>query len=89
MDTIQILLIAWGVVTALLVCVWIYRGALANREEDQIFLNASGESMAREQRAVVSRIEKLTKPIATLAILSGLLLIAMAGLWAWQSFQRF
>lgn len=89
MDTIEILLVAWGVVTALLVCVWIYRGALANREEDQIFLNASGESMAREQRSVVSQIEKLTKPIATLAVLSGILLIAMAALWAWQSYQKF
>jgi hypothetical protein len=89
MDTIQILLIAWGVVTAALVCVWIYRGTLENREEDQIFLNASGESMAREQRAVVSRIERLAKPLVTLAILSGLLLIAMGALWAWQSYQRF
>ena len=51
MGSLQMLLLAWGVVTAILVCMWIYRSALENREEDQIFLDAAGDSMAREQRA--------------------------------------
>ena len=46
------LLVAWGVVTAILVVVLVYRSTLETREEDQIFLDAAGESMASEQRAL-------------------------------------
>jgi hypothetical protein len=89
MGTLQMLLMAWGLVTAILVCVWIYRSALENREEDQIFLDAAGESMAREQREIVARIEKLSRPITALMVLSGLLFVTMAGMWVWHSIQSF
>ncbi len=89
MGMLQMVLIAWGVVTAILVCVWIYRSALENREEDQIFLDAAGDSMAREQRLIVARIEKLSRPIMALMVLSGVLLVTMAGMWIWQSVQSF
>jgi hypothetical protein len=89
MGTVQMLFLAWGVVTAILVCMWIYRSALENREEDQIFLDAAGDSMARDQAALVARIEKLGRPIMALMIASGALLVSVAGLWAYQSLQSF
>jgi hypothetical protein len=89
MGTVQMLLLAWGIVTAILVCMWIYRSALENREEDQIFLDAAGDSMARDQAALVARIEKLGRPIMALMIASGALLVSVAGLWAYQSLQSF
>lgn len=89
MGTVQMLLMAWGVVTAILVGFWIYRSALENREEDQIFLDAAGESMAREQREIVARIEKLSRPITALMVLSGVLFVTMAGMWVWHSIQSF
>jgi hypothetical protein len=67
----------------------IYRSTLETREEDQLFLDAAGESMASEQRALVARIEKLSRPIVALIVVSGSLLTAMAGLWLWQGFQNF
>jgi hypothetical protein len=89
MSALQMLFLAWGVVTAILVCMWIYRSALENREEDQIFLDAAGDSMAREQAALVARIEKLGRPILALMIVSGALLVSVAGMWAYQSIQSF
>jgi len=89
MGTLQMLLLAWGVITAILVCMWIYRSALENREEDQIFLDAAGDSMARDQAALVTRIEKLSRPIMALMVVSGLLLVSMGGLWIYQSIQSF
>ncbi len=89
MGIVQMLLLAWGVVTAILVCVWIYRSALENREEDQIFLDAAGDSMARDQAALVARIEKLSRPILALIVLSSVLLVSMAWLWVYQSIQSF
>jgi hypothetical protein len=89
MGRLEMLLLAWGVVTALLVCIWIYRSALENREEDQIFLDAAGESMARDQAALVARIERLNLPILVLMVLSGGLLLTTAGFWVYQSIQSF
>ena len=83
------LFVFWGVVTGVLVCVLIYRSALETHEEDQIFLDAAGESMASEQRALVARIERLSRPITALIVVSGSLLVAIAGLWLWQGFQNF
>jgi len=83
------LLVAWGVVTAILIFVLIYRSMLENREEDQIFLDAAAQSMANEQRALVSRIEALSKPITALIVVSGVLLVTVAGLWLWQGFRSF
>jgi len=88
-NTLYVVLIAWGVVTAVLVIALIYRGTLETREEDQIFLDAAGESMASEQRAIVARIQKLSKPITALVVLSGLLLVLTAGLWLWEKLQSF
>lgn len=88
-NTLPALLIVWGVVTAALVCVLIYRSTLAAHEEDQIFLNSAGEAMAREQRALVARIERLRRPIAALTVVSGALLVMLAVAWLWQGYRSF
>lgn len=89
MEVLQMLLIFWGVVTAALICTLIYRSALETHEEDQIFLDAAADSMAREQRDIVARLEKLSRPITALWVLSGGLLVVIAGVWLWRGFQNF
>jgi hypothetical protein len=84
-----VLLVAWGVVTGVLICFLIYRGTLESHEDDQIFLDAAGESMASTQREIVARIERLSRPITLLIITSGVLLLIVAGLWLWQGFKNF
>jgi len=93
MDTVQTallgLLAVWGTVTMALVCALVYRGTLQNHEEDQIFLCPGEELIAAEQRSLVARIERLSRPIKTLEIASGALLAVMAVLWGWQVFNKF
>jgi hypothetical protein len=88
-SSVILLLLAWGVVTAVLVIFLIYRGTLETREEDQIFLGSAEEGMANEQRVLVARIEKLSRPIMALIVLSSALLAATAGVWLWQAFKSF
>jgi Tfp pilus assembly protein PilN len=88
-STMFVLIVAWSIVTVALILMWIYRSTLENREEDQIFLDAAQESMAREQRAIVARIERLSKPITSLIVISGALLLVIAGIWLWQGFKNF
>jgi hypothetical protein len=93
MDTMHLvlyaLLITWGAVSVILVCALIYRSMLESHEDDQIFLDAAGDSMAREQRLLVARIEKLNRPITSLIVASSALLLVTGGLWVWQMLKTF
>ena len=75
---------AWGLVTAVLIIVLIYRSTLVTHEETQIFLDAAEKSIANEQLEVGSKIDRLSRPITILLVLSGTLLVVIAGVWLWQ-----
>jgi hypothetical protein len=87
--TIVDILLVWGVVTAILVALIVYRGTISNREDDQVFLDSAGESRAREQREIVARIEKLGAPIKLLTIFSVILLLIAGGAKLYEGFQSF
>jgi hypothetical protein len=80
---------AWGVVTAVLMVFILYRRALSAREDDQLLLGAREQHVAADQRAMFRKISGTTAPIITLAVLSGLLLIASVGLWLYQGYRSF
>jgi hypothetical protein len=84
-----ILLAVFGVVVAVLIFVVLYRGTLENHEDDQIFVDAAMQSMAREQSALVARIEKVSRLVRMLYVLSGALLLIIAVLWVWQGLKSF
>ncbi|HXA56071.1 MAG TPA: hypothetical protein VNU84_01460 [Candidatus Acidoferrum sp.] len=88
-NVIYVLLAVWGVVTVVLICLMMYKSALENREEDQLFLDAAQQHIASEQRLIVQRIEKLHRPLMALMIVSGVLLAIVAGLWVYQGFENF
>jgi hypothetical protein len=88
-DFLIMLMVAWGAVTAALVCLLIYRGTLEAHEDDQIFLDAAGDSMAAEQRTIVAKIDKLSRPISMLVIASVGLLVVAGAIWGWEAYQRF
>jgi hypothetical protein len=87
--TLFTLLVGWAVVTTVLICMLIYRAMLGAHEEDQIFLDKAGESMAQEQRLIVARIERLGTPIKLLITASIVLLLIIAGIWLWRGFKNF
>jgi len=83
------LLIAWGIVTTIFLMLLIWRTLLASHEDDQIFLDAAQEHLAREQRELVAKITKLSRPIATTGIAAGVLLLALAGMWLYNGLKNF
>jgi len=82
-------LIAWGIVTAVFLALLIWRNLLESHEDDQLFLDAAEEHMAKEQRALVQRINTLSRPIMMTGILAGVLLLASAGMWLYEGLKHF
>jgi hypothetical protein len=82
-------MISWGVITAFLVVLVVYRGTLSSKEDDQIFIDAAGQHHYQDQLVIIARISRLTKPIIALAVVSGVLLLASAGVWIYQGFKSF
>ena len=75
------LLIVWGVVTAVFLLLIAWRSVLSSHEDDQIFIDAAQEHMAKEQRELVAKINALSRPIMGTGILAGVLLLVIAGMW--------
>ena len=83
------LLIAWGIVTAVFVILLVWRSVLSSHEDDQIFLDAAEEHMAREQRELVARINTLSRPLLVSGVLSGGLLLLAGSLWIYEGLKHF
>jgi hypothetical protein len=88
MDTsVVYLLLVWGLVTAVLVALLVYRGFLESREDDQIYISKAEDHMAAEQRDIITKVTRLGGPIKALSIASGVLLVVCAGAWLWGGFR--
>ncbi|HKV62934.1 MAG TPA: hypothetical protein VJO16_13535 [Candidatus Acidoferrum sp.] len=78
--TMLYMVVAWGIVTAVFIVLFIWRSVLSSHEDDQIFLDAAEEHMAQEQRELVAKINSLSRPLMGTGILAGVLLLVIAGM---------
>jgi hypothetical protein len=86
---LTLLMIAWGVITAILAVLVIYRGTLSSKEDDQIFIDAAEQHHYKDQQAIIAQMTRLSRPIITLAVVSGALLLASASVWLYRGFKSF
>ena len=86
---LMMLMVSWGVITAILAVLVIYRGTLSSREDDQIFIDAAEQHHYEEQQIIIARMTRLTRPIIALAVISGVLLLTSAGLWIYGGLKSF
>lgn len=78
------LLMFCGAVSAVLAVLVIYGNALDTRADEEIYLNKTEEKMlASDQPALVSRMNHLARVITVLAIITGVSLLATAGIWVY------
>jgi hypothetical protein len=75
------LLIAWGIVTVILIILLIYRSTLTMKEDDQLFLDESSTAMAKEQRELIAKVDKINPLVKVLGATSGVMILVIAG-WA-------
>ncbi|MGA7685851.1 MAG: hypothetical protein WCC32_20355 [Terriglobales bacterium] len=84
MSPMYMLLVAWGVVTTILILVLIYKSTLTMHEDDSIMLNDPGSQMQKDQAEVLAKMRKLTPIVRVLGGLSGLMILVIAGLFIYQ-----
>ena len=74
------LLIVWAVLTAVLIILLIYRGTLNMHEDDQLFLDDSQAHMAREQKELFVKMNRLQPWVRIFGACSAALIVIIAGL---------
>ena len=75
------LLIAWGIVTGILLLLLFYRSTLTRQEDDQLFIDESSASRATEQSQLIAKVNQINPLVKMVGATSGLMILAIAG-WA-------
>lgn len=88
LSPLNAVLVIWGVVTAILAVLLIYRSTISMKEDDQLFLDSAQSNLEQEQREVRMRLQKLNPYTAILGVTSGVLLAVSAGLWVYEQFTK-
>lgn len=82
-----VLLIAWLAVTALLIVLAIARAVISLREEDQLYIDPGEERLLKEQREIITKLERLRPYLIGSFVGSVALGLATFGLWVYQQLQ--
>lgn len=78
------MLIVWGVLTAILIILLIYRSTLTMHEDDQLYLSESESHMQKEQTEILAKMKQLTPLLRVLGAASGLLILVIGGMFIYQ-----
>jgi hypothetical protein len=78
------LLVAWGILTGILIILLIYRSTLTMHEDDSIFLNETESQMQKDQVEVLAKMRKIGPIVKVLGALSGAMILVIAGLFIYQ-----
>jgi beta-lactamase regulating signal transducer with metallopeptidase domain len=88
MSTMVDLLVVWGILTAVLVILLIYRSTLSMHEDDQLFLSESESQLEKEQIALMKRMNQLKPFVTWLGATSGVLILVIAGMAVYQGLNQ-
>ena len=81
-------LVVWGVITAVLIILLIYRSTLTMQEDDQLFLGESESHMEKEQIEIMAKVNKVTPLVKWLGAASGALILVIAGMAIYQGLNQ-
>jgi hypothetical protein len=85
----EVLLIAWGSFTLVLVILLIYRATLNMQEDDQLFLDEAESHMQREQEELLGKMHKIQPYVRGFGAASGVLGLLIVGLGVYDALMRF
>jgi hypothetical protein len=80
---IDYLLVIWGVLTAALIALLIYRSTLTMHEDDQLFLDEAESHIAKEQAELIVKFNRVSPAVRWLGAASGVLIVVIAAMWVY------
>jgi uncharacterized membrane protein SpoIIM required for sporulation len=80
--------IAWGVLTAVLVILLIYRSTLTMQEDDQLFLGESESHMEKEQIELLAKVNKINPLVKWLCTNSGVMIVVIFVMFIYQGLSQ-
>jgi uncharacterized membrane protein YjfL (UPF0719 family) len=84
MSPLYALMVAWGILTGILVILLIYRSTLTMHEDDSIMLNETESQIQKDQVEVLAKMRRITPIVKVLGALSGAMILLIAGLFIYQ-----
>ena len=84
MTPMYMLLVAWGILTGILIILLIYKSTLTMHEDDSIFLHETESQMHKDQTEVIAKMRRITPIVKVLGALSGAMILVIAGLFIYQ-----
>ena len=87
MSTMLMMLIAWSILTTVLVLLLIYRSTLTMHEDDQLFLSEGESQMQADQDETLRKINKVTPYVRALGAASAVLIVVIAGMWLYNGWN--
>jgi hypothetical protein len=88
MTPMFMLLVLLGVLLAILVVLMIYRSTLEMHEDDQLFLGTGESQMAKDQAQLQSTLGKVEPMVRWVGALSGVVLLAIVGMWLYGGLSQ-
>jgi len=88
MGFMSIMLVVWGVLLACLLGLLAYNATLTRYEEDQLFLSDANNSEKKQQDEIIAKLRRTQPLVRIFGGLSGLLTLAIVGLYTWDVWQR-
>jgi len=82
------LLSGWGVLTAVLVILLIYRSTLTMQEDDQLFLEESESHLQTEQIELMRKVNRISPWVKVLGAASGVMILVIAGIAVYQGLNQ-
>jgi uncharacterized membrane protein YjfL (UPF0719 family) len=82
------LLIAWGILTGILILLLIYRSTLTMHADDSIDLHETESQMHKDHVEVLAKMNKITPILKVLGALSGAMILVIAGLFIYHGLSN-
>jgi hypothetical protein len=76
---LELVLIAWGIVTGILIVLLFYRSTLTRQEDDQLFIDESSSSRATEQRQLIAKVNRINPLVTIAGATSGSMILLIIG----------
>jgi hypothetical protein len=88
MTTLYSVGIIWGIFTAALIILLIYRSTLTMGKDEQLFLDDASSHMHDEQTELLKKVNRLRVPVWVVGGGSSLFLLIMVGMWIFQKLSE-